>query len=61
MYVAEGDCVYYCHPHEEGTRELFLTVHPTKDSSKTTWEQAGVLARMLNNDASMRYRVVGGA
>jgi hypothetical protein len=59
MYVVEADCVYYCHPHEEGTRELFLTVHPTKDSSKTPAEQAYIIARMLNSDASLRYCVFG--
>ena len=59
MYIAEENCVYYCHPHEEGGRELFLVVHPTKDCAKTTAEQATMLARLLSNDASIRYRVGG--
>jgi len=52
MYIAEENCVYFCNPNEEGSRELFVTVHPTKDCA---------LARMLNSDASTRFRVVGGA
>ena len=41
MYIAEENCVYFCNPNEEGSRELFVTVHPTKDCA---------LARMLNSD-----------
>ncbi len=50
MYIAESDKIYYCYPDETGPRELFLTVHPTKDCTKTTTEQAAVIARMLNAD-----------
>jgi hypothetical protein len=50
MYVADGNEVYYCNPDETGLRELFLTVHPTKDCTKTTREQAIIIADMLNDD-----------
>lgn len=50
MYVAEGDEVYYCHPNETTyPRELFLTVHPTKDCFKTAEEQATIIADVLND------------
>ena len=61
MYIAEENCVYFRNPNEEGSRELFVTVHPTKDCARTPTEQAAALARMLNSDASTRFRVVGGA
>lgn len=48
MYVAIGSEVFYCHPNEVGTQELFLTVHPTKDSTRTPEQQAEVIANMLN-------------
>jgi hypothetical protein len=49
MYVAEGNEVYYCHPSEgRSSRELFLTVHDTKDRSITVEEQTRVLADILN-------------
>ena len=48
MYVAEGNHIYYCHPNEAGSKELFLTVHPTKDCTITTEQQAVVLAATLN-------------
>ncbi len=49
MYVAHEDKVYYFHPQEH-TEELFLTVHPTKDSTLEPDEQARVIAKMLNDD-----------
>lgn len=48
MYVAEGNLIYYCNPNEVGSRELFITVHPTKDCTKTPEQQAIVLADKLN-------------
>jgi hypothetical protein len=50
MYVAEGDKIYYCHPNETGSKELFLTVHPTKDCTKTPEEQAVIIVKTLNDD-----------
>lgn len=49
MYVAEKSSVYYTNPNETGSWELFLTVHPTKDCTKTTEEQALTIAHLLNN------------
>jgi hypothetical protein len=49
MYVAENNYVYYCNPNEISGRELFITVHPTKDCTKTPSEQAVLLADMLND------------
>jgi len=57
MYVAEENCVYYCKPHGERTRELFLTIHPVEDCAKTTRQQAATLVHMLNSDASLRYLI----
>lgn len=48
MYTAEGNEIYYCNPNEAGNRELFITVHPTKDCTLTPEEQARVLADRLN-------------
>jgi len=57
-YTADENYVYY-HPYGNTPRELFLTVHPTKDCTKTTVEQARVIAHMLNSDASFKYRILG--
>ncbi len=48
MYMAEGDKVYYAHPNETGSKELFLTVHPTGDCTVTVEQQAIVIADLLN-------------
>jgi hypothetical protein len=48
MYVARGHEVFYCHPNETGSEELFLTVHETRDCTKLVEEQARSIARMLN-------------
>jgi hypothetical protein len=52
-YSSEDDKVYYHHP-EKGTRELFITVHPTADSTLGIEEQAIVIARLLNGLAGKR-------
>lgn len=49
MYLAENDKIYYCNPNELGTRELFLTVHPTKDCTRLPEEQAITIAHLLNH------------
>lgn len=50
MYIAENNLIYYCSPNETGAafRELFITVHPTKDCTQTPEQQAIVLADKLN-------------
>jgi len=49
MYIAKEDKIYYCHPNETGSEELFLTVHPTKDCTSTPEQQAIVIANKLND------------
>jgi len=56
-YFASENCVYYGYQGHRDAWELFLTVHPMKDELKTTQQQAATLASLLNNDASLRYRV----
>lgn len=46
MYYSDGNCVFY--RHGEDTPELFLTVHPTRDCTRTTEEQAQTLADLCN-------------
>ena len=46
-YFARGNQVFYLHPIEV-TEELFVTVHPTKDSTQTPEQQAEHLADLLN-------------
>lgn len=48
MYRAEGANVVYIHDVDE-TEQVFLTVHPTVDCTKTPEEQAEVLAQRLND------------
>jgi hypothetical protein len=48
MYQAQGPYVVYIHDVEM-TEELFLTVHPTKDCTKTPEEQAESIARLFND------------
>jgi hypothetical protein len=48
MYRAEGSTIVYVHDVDE-TEELFLTVHPTRDCTKTPEEQAESLARLFND------------
>lgn len=48
MYIAEDDKVYYCNPNETSSKELFITVHSTKDCTKTTKAQAKIIADILN-------------
>lgn len=48
MYLADGVSIYYCFPDETGSKELFITVHPTEDCTKTPEEQAILIAEMLN-------------
>lgn len=48
MYQALGGQVFYVHP-EQDLAELFLTVHPTVDSTKEPNEQAVFLAALLSN------------
>jgi hypothetical protein len=47
MYKVRGNQIYYVHP-ELKTEELFITVHPTKDSTIDHWQQAALLADVLN-------------
>jgi hypothetical protein len=53
MFSSRENSVYYA-------SELVLTVHQVKNSAKTPAQQADAFARMLNSDASLRYRVFGG-
>lgn len=48
MYIAESNQVFYCNPDETGSKELFLTVHPTKNCTRTPEQQAIVIAEMIN-------------
>lgn len=48
MYIAVENLIYYCYPNETGQRELFITVHPTKDCTRTPSEQAILITHMLN-------------
>lgn len=47
-YEAQGDNVYL--NHEDGSKELFLAVFPTKDCPLTMAEQAIAIAEILNKD-----------
>lgn len=47
MYRAEGATIIYVHDVDL-TEELFLTVHPTRDCTKTPEEQAETLAALFN-------------
>jgi hypothetical protein len=55
MYRAEYNLVFDEKDH------LVLTVHPRENQARTPTEQAAALTRMLNSDASLRYRIFGGA
>lgn len=48
MYEVKGNQIYFYHPIN-GTTELFITVHQTKDCAKTPEEQAVIIARALNS------------
>lgn len=57
MYVAEENQIFYCHPNEAGSRELFITIHPTKDCTKSTHEQAQAICRLLNEPTHYRTAI----
>lgn len=47
-YRAEGNQIFYHHPHVSNGRELFITIHPTADCLLTLEEQAMILAKIIN-------------
>jgi hypothetical protein len=46
MYEAIDNHIYYI--GEDDDPQLFITIHPTRDCTKTPQEQAKILTDMLN-------------
>lgn len=48
MYYAKEECIYVINPDDGDEHELFITVHATRDCTKTPAEQAVIIAKILN-------------